>query len=268
MRFFYDNKADLGTLAASTQKPDLPVANLQHAHRVKVYRTGTTVASEWFTLDLGATPPGINSFILLDHTLTAADFSAEAWRIQANATDTWGAPSVDQVFSSYQAATALHVFGVTHTYRFWRFKYTKSAAGETRDFGRLFLGAYFDTAIEAGIFTFAGDPDYEGYDEELVDHSRVLETTGVQKYAEVRPSTHSFDVDFSRVPDEVKTNFKTMVTNVGRKKPFFFQTKQSGSYLTDVFYARFTRLPKFKVSSWDSQPRWDFKAAWAEEAKA
>lgn len=266
MRFFYDNLIDAsGTvLTASSEVATLPVSNLANEFRTRIWRTGTGSATETVTIDLGSAQD-VSSIILLDHTLTAAD---SAIAIQANNADAWGAPAFSQALA-WQAGTIYAVFDAVKNFRYWRLTFTKSAAGESRDIGRLFLGTYYQTTE---------DPDYDGYQESVEDYSRVQKSLGGQTYTDLLPRYAALQTKFSDIRNEQTQAFKAIAQQVGESISFFIQVfpgagttgdsmditadddvltvDESLEQLNKLWYVKFTKATALKVSGMDNDLIW------------
>ena len=159
MRFFWDNFIDLATttITSATQELTLPDDNVAHQHKKKVYRTGTSTATEWIKFDLGSAK-AIDGFALLNHTL---DGTETAVNIEGHASDDFSAPTFSEAVT-VTSDPAFNKFSSAQSFRWWRFEFTKASAGTARDLGRIFLGDVYD-ATE--------DPDAKGYSDEVVEKS-------------------------------------------------------------------------------------------------
>lgn len=243
MRFWYDNLIDYSgvTLTASSAQSTLPATNVINEHRKRVWRTGTSTAAETLVIDLGSAK-AVTSIILLDHTLTASDTLI---KIQGHTSDSWGAPDVNETLT-WASGTISKTF-TSATKRYWRLIFTKSAAGETRDIGRIFLGTYYDTPE---------DPDDKGYEDELEDPSRTSKSLGGQTYTEVLEKFWAPAVTWSSLPNSTAESLKTIAESVGRSVAFFVQV-QTVSPLTEIFYVKLRRAFKRQVAGMESSLLWN-----------
>jgi hypothetical protein len=245
MRIFYDNLIDYASVVISAATVDnaFPASNVAHQHKAKVYRTGTSQAAEYVKFDLGSAK-SVTSIIILAHTLTAGDtlLKCEA------STDDFSSTAFTQNLT-YAANLIAQNFS-SQSYRYWRFSFTKSAAGQTRDIGRIFLGTYYQTT-EA--------PDYDGLDLEREDLSTIQRSVGGQVYADIRSQYRAPILDFSAVSKTQKETFETIAARVGKHTSFFAQIDENaGSGVESEFlYVNFRKLPKFSVSGFDNELKWD-----------
>lgn len=204
----YTNRIDASgvVFTASSAQTDLPASNVANAQRTRVWRTGSSTAAETLVMDL-LTAQAITAVIILDHTLTAGD---SLIKIQGNASDSWGAPSFSSTFT--WASSEMYKTFAAETYRYWRFIFTKSAAGETRDIGRIYLGSSVD---------LGRDPDHEGYAAEDIDRSITHRSVGGQTYSLSRDSYIHETYKFTKISNTVKGQLTTLAAAVGTHTPWF-----------------------------------------------
>lgn len=243
MRLFYTNLIDAASvvITETSEVSTLPSSNVAHELRGKVWRTGTSVALEAVVFDLGSAM-AVTSCIVLDHTLTAGD---SLIRIQGHTADSWGAPSFSQTFT--YAADILSAIFASQSYRYWRFTFTKSAAGESRDVGRIFLGTFYSTEE---------DPDYDGLDIAEEDLSRKQMSLGGQEYTEQLDRWRTVKCQFTHISQTMKDNVTTYVRSVGQATSHFVQAATTSPFDT-IYYVKLKNTPKFQVKAMDSSAVWD-----------
>jgi hypothetical protein len=109
------------TVSASNINANFPVSNIQNPFRSKRVRTadGTTTLAIVFDLQ---TAEAIDSVVFLWPKEDGIQLSGSAViKIQANATNTWTSPSVDQTLTiSDDYVMASHYFTSDQSYRYWR----------------------------------------------------------------------------------------------------------------------------------------------------
>jgi hypothetical protein len=231
------NLADLtaAVVTAASEASDLPVINVQHPHRGKVYRTGTSAAAEWIKIDLGASYV-VQAVILLDHTLTAGDSTI---KLQGNATDSWGSPSVDETLT-YNAGTMAKYLSAAQTYRWWRIIFTKSAAGESRDIGRVYLGPYDEMTIPPT------QPD--GLQIEPQDLSITQRSLGGQTYSDIKDQYDELVIEFPGALSETQSgNLQSLADTCGTHTPFFISVDPTNKPYDWLWYVKATDLTARKV---------------------
>lgn len=244
MRFFYNNLIDASGVAftASSEVSTLPGSNIADEFRARPWRTGTSSAAENIVIDLGSAQ-AVTAVILLDHTLTSGDSGIT---LEANSSNAWGAPAFTQSLT-WATGTIVATFS-TQTYRYWRIKFTKSSAAQSRDIGRVFLGTYLEPT---------DSPDYDGYSEELDDLSRSMTTRTGQTWVDEQPQFSVINLSLSRFGQTDVDNIKTMFRAVGKSKSFFVQV-QTSSPLNDYWYVKFRRSYSRDVAAYDGGFKWDF----------
>lgn len=249
-RLHYNNVIDATgvTFTESSEQTDLPSSNVATDLPSQVWRTGTSTALETLVIDLGSAST-VTSCIIHNHTLTAGD---SLIKIQGNATDSWGSPSVDETLT--YAATTLYKVFTGGAYRYWRFTFTKASAGVTRDIGRIFLGAYVAPSKE---------PNRNGYKRKTVDRSLEQRTLGGQTYTWRRDSYRAPSLDFSSLDATQAAQLDALEAAVGTHKPWFFYL--SGIHDTPI-YCKLGSLFDPKVSGGvDGAYRWDYTLSLEEQ---
>ena len=113
------------TLTATTEASDFPVENLQKHSRSFVWRS-TSASAQRIVLDLGATPPDIDSFAMFFNPINDIQLTTSATvKLEANATDSWGSPSVSQTITIdriYRAGS--HFFSFNNCKIRWESSFT------------------------------------------------------------------------------------------------------------------------------------------------
>lgn len=232
MRILYQNLIDLAAtvLTAGTADPSFPVTNLAQEHRSNPYRTGITIAGETVVIDLGSAM-AVTAVILLDHTLTNSDTNI---KLEGNATNSWGAPSFSQALT-YASGTIIQVFS-SQSFRWWRLSFTKSAAGETRDIGRMFLGTYYAPTDNPSDAT-----------DNNADLTQIVRTEGGQIYADVQSGFRTKEVDFEAIPQTQRDAFRTFADYVGIHTSFWIQIDETlAGEFPEALYCKLSEKPTFK----------------------
>ena len=245
MRFFWQNLIDVsGVVFTSTSEASsaLGPENVAHEFKTKVWRTGTSTADESITFDLGSAQAA-TSVILLAHTLTASDTD-----IQLRASTDNFAADDDLIATLTHADDVITATFNSASYRYWRIVFTKSAAGESRDIGRVFLGTYYDTTI---------DPDWDGASIMPEDLSLVARGIGGQVYVDRRGQYRMVKVDFSSVPHAMKEQLKTIGETLGKHTNLFVSIQPSASgELGETMYCKLSKLAGREADGMDSDVTW------------
>lgn len=124
IKFLANNLVETASLTASTSNAQYPVSNLQHDFRTKAWRS--TSNSDNIVFDLGSTED-------VDHVAIADNwkngFGVATVTIEANATDSWGAPAFSTTLTfDTTFGIGIKDLGGTQSYRYWRLVLTSSLA--------------------------------------------------------------------------------------------------------------------------------------------
>lgn len=230
-RLMLTNLIDTATLTPSSEDAVLVGDNIANALRTKSWQTGTSTADEDIVIDHGSAK-AITCVILLDHDLTSGDSGIV---LEANATDSWGSPSFTQVLTRVEGPIAAYFS--SQSYRYNRIFFTKSASGETRSIGRVFLGTYFESPV-AGTLRFRT--------RDLSKHSRAI---GGQEYSDIRPNFDQINVGMELVDSADKDTLKPLFENVGTHTPFFVSLNHDVKPVDWIYYVKNSRIPGWSAVS-------------------
>jgi hypothetical protein len=222
----------------TSETDGLPVENLANELRTKVWRTGTSTAAENVVIDLGSAQAA-TCVILLDHNLTASD---SAIALEANSADSWGAPAFSQALT--RVAGPISAWFASQSYRYWRLKFTKSAAGQTRDIGRLFLGTYYE------------GPTASSFDIKPQDLSKLGRSIGGQNYADARSIYDVIDLGFEVLEKAQYQSLREIADAVGTHTSFFVSVNHDEEPEDWLYYVKMKGLSGYKAKLstiyWDS----------------
>lgn len=230
MRIYYPNLIDsysaiTGTSRASTT---LSYENIAHAHKSKVWRTGTSVADEYVTIDLGSAQAA-TACIIFAHTLLGTDSTIQLRK----STDNFAANDVLVGNFTWNSSAMLLTFSSASS-RYWRLVFTKSSAGSSRDIGRVFLGNYVD---------FTGLPDFDGFQCKPVDLSQSQRMQGGQVYSSIGAQYRSVSLDMSGVTQAQVEALKLHGETVGTHTPFFLTADVGANgEAGEIFYCKLTKM--------------------------
>jgi hypothetical protein len=137
MRFYWDNLSFSAVVIASSEASGYPVSNLQDRQLTKLWRS-TGLSGEWVKFDMGAAAD-VQAILIAAHNFTVG----ATVKIQGNATDSWGAPSVDVTLSI--AELIRYHWGAVQSYQWWRILVTDVANPDGYvEYGLQFLGLFLD----------------------------------------------------------------------------------------------------------------------------
>jgi len=229
-RIMWTNLVDSSTITASSEDSALPGANIANALRTKVWRSGTTSVSpdaatqENIVIDMGSAK-SVTSVILLDHDLTALDTGIA---LEGNASDSWGAPSFTQALTRVGGPIAAYF--ASQSYRYWRITYTKEAASQTRDIGRVFIGTYDQVPITGMMIN-------------KNDLSKMARSIGGQTFHDVRPNYDEISLQMGVVSKAVFDTLNSITESVG--VPLFVSVDNDVEHVNWLYYVKIRSLPNF-----------------------
>jgi hypothetical protein len=145
IKFLWTNEADTATLTASSVDALNPAANVIHRWPTRAWHSNALSAPEWLKFDRGSGSLAAADFFAVRYTnLTIASAIA---KIQANASDSWGGPTVDYTFAASQNIMVyLPTSGISLRYIRFPFTDTSNPAGYIA-VGRIGFGLSFSPSI-------------------------------------------------------------------------------------------------------------------------
>lgn len=264
VRLFWDNRT-FDALPASSLVPSsyaqmLPASNVQTQFRSRVWRSGNTLGAETLTIDFGA-PVSVDAFIaffttLNEGSMTSGDttgFTSGDWgdgpvTVAGNSVNSWSSPPFSQTLnqSSITDAQSPHQYFEGYfettpgapTYRYWQFEYYKSAANQTRDVGRIFLGQTYDIPQA---------PAFNGILIELIDGSNKSKGVGLQTFVEVLPQFKQITLTFPPMAQNVINQLDYIFAQIGQNRNFFLQIDQVDPY-KEIYYVKLGASHKKQTS--------------------
>lgn len=246
MKLFWNNLADASAsvLTASSADASYPVANVANGHLQKVWRTGTTLTEEYINIDFGSSVE-FSAILLAAHDLTVDDLL----RFKFSDSDVF--TDAVEVGIDWTEETILAVFPPV-TARYLRVMFTKGAAGQTRDIGRLFVGPHSDQDEL---------PDDKGYREDPKDLSKIATSLGGQDWGEIRPQYRELQIRGTKLTEDDVQDLLDLDEHCGVVTPFFIQVQDpqgdlNAQPLDEVIYCRLKSLTGREHESSDTTLRW------------
>jgi hypothetical protein len=173
-------------ITASSENANFPASNLKNPLRSKRWRS-TDISSESVVFDFLTTEPVDSVAILWSKEDGILLSNTAVIKIQANATDVWTSPAVDQTLTinnDYEIAS--HYFTTDQSYRYWRVLITD--AGNPNGFlelGVVWIGKSLDLDFAENGFKWS-----------IADMSRVTETAYGHKYVDELPSINTLEFSY------------------------------------------------------------------------
>jgi hypothetical protein len=197
------------TLTASTSDTSFPVSNLKNPFRSKRWRS-TGCTSENVVFDMQTTED-INSVVILWPKEDGIRLTSSAViKIQANATNVWTAPAVDQVLTiDNDFSIASHYFSTDQSYRYWRLLITDATnPWGYIEIGQVWLGKSLDLENAENGFVFS-----------LVDQSDATSNNFGHEYVDEYPQMAQLSVVYSYIDYDTYTTLETAYRRNGNRKP-------------------------------------------------
>lgn len=201
------------TITATTSDANFPVSNLAHPFRSRVWRSSSVATAQRIVFDLGSTED-IDSFALLFNPIAGEGIKltdAATVKLQANATDSWGSPAVNQtvtIDNVYDLYT--HFFATAQSYRYW--------AVEVTDTGNAY--GYIEIAkVILSKATQLGQTPEIGFVDTLDDQSKTQETAYGHRYADVYPTRRSLEFNYAAMSEGDIASLQAIFRRVGKVTP-------------------------------------------------
>jgi hypothetical protein len=238
MRILFNDLWKLGSITDSSEAVGFPGINTQHIHLSKAWRS-TNDASEWIRLDAGAaiTP---DSLAIIGHNLT----SAAIVRIQANAADAWGAPSLD--LRATPTDELMLVVFANASYRYWRVSIDDPAnpAGFI-SIGRIFLCDRWEP----------NEPITQDFTPDVDDTTAVLVSITGQTFADLGVRQRKYSFSFGTIRDDTKVAYEAVLASIRFHDPVIVDLMDRVTPLTSQgiqrLYATMISAPSFSaIGAW------------------
>lgn len=154
MTFLYNDVFRDATITAYSEVATLGPENLQNPLVDLTYRSTDDDNNQWIKFDCGAAV-AVNCVALINHNLSTA---ANNLIIEANATDSWGAPSFTATVSAWESGVTdcgtktivrKIYLSATQTYRYWRIRPQEGGSNPDGyiEIGRIMAGVYFESPV-------------------------------------------------------------------------------------------------------------------------
>lgn len=197
------------TVTASSSDVNFPVSNLKNPFRSKRWRS-TDCTSENVVFDL-VTTEAIDSVLLLWPKEDGIRLTSGAViKVQANATNVWTSPAVDQTLTindDYEIAS--HYFTTDQNYRYWRILITDASnPWGYIEVGQVWLGKALSIENAENGFKF-----------NLDDKTKVTKTDYGHNYSDELPIFASVEVSYSYIEYEVAQLLEKAFRRNGSKHP-------------------------------------------------
>jgi len=221
MRILYDNFATAAatTISVFSENPLFPIATALRAPQLSKIGKTLSDSAEWIKFDMGSAKACTYAAIM-NHNLTAG----ATVHLQANATDSWGTPSVD----STMTVADFMILNFTETYRWWRITIADASNP--------------DAEIRIGGIYIGNHLDMPGFDPVIPikrDSTGVVNVSQMgQAYGESRLIVKSIQVTFPDVSDANRVLIDALFDSVNIYLPFILLLWESSLDVQPPVYCR------------------------------
>lgn len=266
MIIIYDEQSNTySSVTPSSEDATLPGTNALNDHLGRLWRTDATARDEnivWnhgtsFSAPTGAVWYDIKKQDALSGIFNSLTSAPSTFKFQSNSSNSWGAPTVDESLTFGKDDDQGICWGYwagsnSNPLQYKRMVFTKSADDHT--VGRVFYGA---------SYTSTAKPEYAGFDEAWEDLTETARADDGSTYSNVKSKYRRLTVNFREVSQSDKDSMNTVFAKQGTGAPFFIQPDET--HLTDLYYVKFAKPPRFSVSGYDGGLLWDVDLDFVEE---
>jgi len=192
-------------LTANSNSINYPTTNILDSRLSRIFRTSSSTTAE-IVFDC-VTAVSVDTIGIANHNITS---SVTTLKVQGNATDSWGSPSVDETLT-YNSGIITNDF-TGGSYRYWRIQIIDATNPDGFiEIGRAWIGEKYQLSEIL--------PSIE---HQAVDPSIVTRTAANQTYGDIRTGYDIIDVSFPVVPYAEKTELFDIFRDIGSYTPTFF----------------------------------------------
>ena len=198
------------SLTASTADSAFPVSNLRNFQRGRVWRT-TSSSAQSLIMDLKTAEEIDTALLIFEKDSVLTFHTGQTIKIQANATNEWSSPAVDETLSLDESFGVMSFFWSTaQEYRYWRLYMDDPLNG----FGyfevpKLFLGKALQLTQPPSIgFSLSED-----------DQSNISKTDYGVEYSDVYPGRRDLSLRYVALTDADRDSLRQVYERLGKVKP-------------------------------------------------
>ena len=224
VRFLTPNPADSATLTPSSEKTGFVAENVQDVRLTKRWVTGVSVTTEFVEFDFGAAQ-AVTAAVIDGHDITTGDSNIKLFHSDDGAAWTEAAEFTHSV-------DAMVVFISSLSHRYWKVEFDKSASGEERSVGRVFIGTYVQPTRGYQL----------GWRRTLSDMSQTKRAFSGTQYGDTRNLFWEVDLKLSHEPTATFDTLRDELSVLGVGDPLWMAlepTTDPNGPLT--LYGRFSK---------------------------
>ena len=225
MRVLYNNWVKSATtITPLSENPNYLFTDAWQDTRLTRYARTVDDSSQTFIIDLGAAR-AVDYCAILDHNFS----SGATIKIQGNATDSWGAPSVD-ITLTYAASNIYYKFSSTQTYRYWRLTVDDASNTDTYlQISKLWLSSYVQFPYMAKSQKIP-----------TASTSTAQESISGQSYGDKKLIYRYGNITFPYIDDTEKTTIDTLFRAVDKTDPIMTLVWEEDIASYPPIYSRIT----------------------------
>ncbi len=141
-----DETAKDSTLSVNSENVNYALTNILDSRLTRTFRTVAGITTVNIVFDAGSAI-NVTSICIANHNIT----SGATIKLQGNATDSWGSPSVDETVTWNAGIIKKDIS--QETYRYWRISIVDGSNPDTYiEIGRAWIGDLFNTAFISPVF--------------------------------------------------------------------------------------------------------------------
>lgn len=213
------------TITSTTEDAEFPVSNLSLNSRSQVWRSASATTTDRVVIDLGSAKD-IDSFAMFFDALNPLPLTTSVTlKLQANATDSWGSPSVDETLTldtKYKVAS--HFFSSTQNYRYWAV-YVSDATNPNSQ-------VQLDLLYLAEAAALSQVPEI-GFTDRIKDQSKARSTAYGHEYWDIYPNRAQRNFSWKAMSESDKILLKDIYTAVGNHDPIVTALDTDENIFTD-----------------------------------
>lgn len=226
-RFAYSNLLTVAgvVVTSNSEQADYPDDFALNPAPWKPYRSAVSTVAEWWKADLGS-----NKDMTCALIRGWARPGSGQIKFQANASDAWGAPTIDTAFTlpASNPTQVIALYFASVSLRWVRF-YSPNAGAASGYFqlGVPFVGTYYQPSPSV-----QGGPSIS-----VLDPTPLVSSPDGQVIAQALTISHAFVSRFRGLNATHRDNFLTMYRTVGRRTPVFYALDHTN--VDQTLYGRF-----------------------------